>query len=308
MLQLRVVGDHERLSALGTWLEDSGYARNTVLVPVVKDVHNGLLLTDIESEEATQLLAYLGEKGLSGDDVAVMRIEDIGPAIPKGRGSSLVWADMVGFARRNARPVARYMVFMSVAGVIAGYGVITVNATLIVGAMAVSPDTLPLAGTCVGIVGRRWRLALRSSVTLVLGLAVTAVAAGIIALLLRVTGRLPSGFSAEAAGLSGLVTIGIGTVGVALAAGVAAILALETRASSAVGVAISVTTIPAAAYFGVAVAVSQHAKAGGALAVLGVNVAMLLIAGTATLAIQRWLNSRRVVHLVPAAEARREGA
>ena len=69
-------------------------------------------------------------------------------------------------------------------------------------------------------------------------------------------------------------------------------LALETRASSAVGVAISVTTIPAAAYFGVALAVTEMQKAGGALAVLGVNVSMLLAGGTATLLAQRWLRRR----------------
>jgi hypothetical protein len=38
----------------------------------------------------------------------------------------------------------------------------------------------------------------------------------------------------------------------AFAAGVAVMLSLETRARAAVGVAISVTTIPAAAYLGVA--------------------------------------------------------
>jgi len=293
MLQLRVVGEQDRLTALATWLERAGHARNTVLLPGFHNVHNGLLLTDIESDWTAEVLAYLDRAGVERDDIAVLRTEDIGPAIPQGRSSSLVWADMLGFARRNERPLARYVVFMAVAGVIASYGVITVNSTLIVGAMAVSPDTLPLAAACVGIVGQRWGLAVRSFVTLVAGLAITALAAGLIAVMLRVTKQLPPGFSAEAAGLSGLVTIGVGTVGVALAAGVAAMLALETRASSAVGVAISVTTIPAAAYFGVAFAVSQESKAGGALAVLGVNVAMLLIGGTAALALQRWRNHRR---------------
>jgi sorbitol-specific phosphotransferase system component IIC len=66
-------------------------------------------------------------------------------------------------------------------------------------------------------------------------------------------------------------------------------LALETRASSAVGVAISITTIPAAAYLGVAAGVGEASKALGALAVLGVNVAMLLLAGTLTLIVQRRL-------------------
>ena len=99
-------------------------------------------------------------------------------------------------------------------------------------------------------------------------------------------------FALDESALSGLTTVNDATVGVALAAGVAGMLALETRASSAVGVAISITTIPAAAYFGVAVAVGEMGKAWGALAVLGVNVVMLLVAGTATLLLQRWLARR----------------
>jgi uncharacterized hydrophobic protein (TIGR00271 family) len=307
MLQLRVVGQHRRLSGLGSWLEDHGHARNTTLVPALNRVDGGLLVADIGSESTSDVLAYLDESGVSRDDITVFRLEEIGPAHPHAQSaSSLIWADMVGFAQRNARPLARYVVFMTAAGVIAGYGVTTVNSTLIVGAMAVSPDTLPLAAACVGIVGGRWRLALRSFGTLVVGLAIAAVAAALIALLLRVTGRLPQGFSAEAKGLAGLVTVGVGTVGVALAAGVAAMLALETRASSAVGVAISVTTIPAAAYVGVALAVDQRAKAGGAVAVLGLNVAMLLVGGTATLLVQRWLDRRRRAEAAAARRVRKE--
>ena len=78
--------------------------------------------------------------------------------------------------------------------------------------------------------------------------------------------------------LSGLTDVNSSTVGVALAAGVAGVLALETRASAAVGVGISITTIPAAAYLGVAAGNGQIEKVWGAAAVLGVNVLMLLIA------------------------------
>lgn len=53
-------------------------------------------------------------------------------------------------------------------------------------------------------------------------------------------------------------------------------LALETRASSAVGVAISVTTIQASTYLGVAARVGDASKALGALLVLGINITMLL--------------------------------
>jgi len=70
---------------------------------------------------------------------------------------------------------------------------------------------------------------------------------------------------------------------------VVGMLALETRASSAVGVAISVTTIPASAYLGVAAGVGQIDKAWGALLVLIINVSMLLLAGCLTLLVQRAL-------------------
>ncbi len=53
--------------------------------------------------------------------------------------------------------------------------------------------------------------------------------------------------------------------------------------------AISVTTIPAAAYLGVAAGLGEVSKAVGALAVLAVNIAMLVLAGTTTLVIQRRL-------------------
>jgi hypothetical protein len=69
-------------------------------------------------------------------------------------------------------------------------------------------------------------------------------------------------------------------------------LAVETRASSAVGVGISITTIPAAAYLGVAAGLGEAAKALGALAVLGANVATLVAAGTLTLVVQRRLAAR----------------
>ena len=52
---------------------------------------------------------------------------------------------------------------------------------------------------------------------------------------------------------------------------------------------ISVTTVPAAAYLGVAAGLGQLSKAWGALGVLAVNVAMLLIGGVTTLHVQRRL-------------------
>ena len=100
---------------------------------------------------------------------------------------------------------------------------------------------------------------------------------------------LPKGGHINSSFLAGLSTVNISTPIVAFAAGVVGMLALETRASSAVGVAISVTTIPASAYLGVAAGVGQIDKAWGALLVLAINVSMLLLAGCLTLLVQRAL-------------------
>jgi hypothetical protein len=59
-----------------------------------------------------------------------------------------------------------------------------------------------------------------------------------------------------------------------------------------VGVAISVTTIPAAAFLGVAAGVGEFSKSLAALSVLATNVAMMLVGGSTALAIQRRLASR----------------
>ena len=63
----------------------------------------------------------------------------------------------------------------------------------------------------------------------------------------------------------------------AVVAGVAAMTAFVTnQATTAVGVAISVTTIPAAAYAGIAMASYTLAEGSDALLVLGFNVVCLI--------------------------------
>jgi uncharacterized hydrophobic protein (TIGR00271 family) len=179
---------------------------------------------------------------------------------------------------------------MAAAGVVAGVGVLTGSAILVVGVMALSPDLLPISATAVGLVERRYRLAVRALLTLVLGLGVAAVAAAGTTLLLRASGRIAAdlALSSTAVGTS-LTEVGPGSVLVALAAGMAGMLAYETAGSAAVGVAISVTTIPAAAYFGDALALSGPEDALGALVVLATNILGIAAASSVTL----WLQRRR---------------
>ena len=285
MLHLRVYGPADSLTEIGEGLEDHGAARNVALAQGVRAGHV-LLTAEVSAEWADGVLELLVDSGVDEDDIRLARLDEIGPIRP-GRSASLIWADVLGQARANARPVARYLVFMIAAGVIAAYGVIEANVILIVGAMAVSPDLLPITAACVGLVSRRGRLVGRALVTLAVGMAAACLTAAVLTWVLDLVDLLPSGFEVGESALSGLTTVNDETIAVALAAGIAGMLALETRASSAVGVAISITTIPAAAYLGVATGDGEVGKAMGALAVLAVNVAMLVIGGTLTLIVQR---------------------
>ena len=78
--------------------------------------------------------------GVPDADITLTRAEVVGSLATGPAEASLVWADVIGTAWLNARPIARYLAFMFAAGVIGGYGVIDDNSILIVGAMAVSPD------------------------------------------------------------------------------------------------------------------------------------------------------------------------
>ena len=72
---------------------------------------------------------------------------------------------------RRELPSSRpYLVFMAAAGVIAAFGVIYASTTLIVGAMAISPDMLPITAAATALVLRRWRLSARAVATLIIGL------------------------------------------------------------------------------------------------------------------------------------------
>jgi uncharacterized hydrophobic protein (TIGR00271 family) len=292
VLQLRVSGDATRSVVLARRLREIPGARN---VHRTEDADGGVTLVtaDLDTDAADPALDAMRTLGVPAPDILLLRLESIGPSAHLEGITNVVWADLLSQAGTNARPLARYLVLMTIAGVIAAFGVIESNSILIVGAMAVSPDILPITATCTGLVLRRWRLARRALVTLVLGLVVSGIVAIVLTAAVSALGLMPDGFEIGEGGLQGLSTVNVSTVGVALAAGVAGILALETRASAAVGVAISVTTIPASAYLGVAVGVGELEKAEGALLVLAINVAMLITGGSVALIVQRRLARAR---------------
>jgi uncharacterized hydrophobic protein (TIGR00271 family) len=291
-LNLEIFGRSEPMSALAGMLDETQGVSRVRLAGAARAGHSVVAAT-VVPESADAVLGELRGLGLPNSAITLTRAELVGSRVADKADASLVWADVIGTARLAARPVARYLVFMAAAGVIASYGVVDDSSILIVGAMAISPDLLPIAAIAVGLVGSRVGLSGHALLTLIVGMVVVSAVAAVCAFAQDVLGLIPSSFDLSMTGaLGSLTTVNDETIAVAFAAGVAGMLALETRASSATGVAISVTTIPAAAYLGVAVGLGEAATALGALAVLGANVAMMVLGAVGTLALQNALRRR----------------
>jgi uncharacterized hydrophobic protein (TIGR00271 family) len=292
MLQLRAYLPSERVPEIAGILAGIDSVRHVVREGMSDGGAVALLTADVEPRSADLVFETLRRLGVAPDDVSLRREiahRPVGATAGEwlGGGDPMVWAEVVQSARQSARVFVRYLVFMAIAGVIAAFGVINRSPILIVGAMAVSPDLMPMSAVCVGIAGRRSRLAGRALAALAVGLGLTGVAGWATTVPMMAIGYPPLHVSLGDGGLGSLPTVNASTFIVAFVAGVAGMLAFETRASAAVGVAISITTIPAVSYAGVALAVGETHSALVALAVLGINVAMVLAAGTLTLAVQR---------------------
>jgi uncharacterized hydrophobic protein (TIGR00271 family) len=291
VLQLRVFGVAAAMADVATRLQEIPGSRHVVHTGN-GDTGDTVVTADLLDSAADHVLAEVRRMGVPASDITLVRMDSIAPAVAERPGAGVVWADLLTQANVNARPLARYMAFMVCAGVIAAFGVIYSNVTLVVGAMAISPDTLPISAAATAIVLGRGLLTIRAVAALLAGLGAACMVGGILTFALNHLGLLRAGFEIGSAFLQGLSTVNVSTPIVAFTAGVAGMLALETRASSAVGVAISVTTIPASAYLGVAAGVGEVDKAVGALLVLGVNIIMLLVGGSLTLIVQRSLGQR----------------
>ncbi len=299
MLQMRVFVEQERAQEVGGLLQSVQGARHVVIVGPTFDGSRTLITAELTPAMTDHVMRRLIDAGVLSEEIDVLQSETV-PTIEAGERSwlapqneALVWSAVINQARTNARFSAKYAVFMAIAGIIAAFGVITENAVLIVGAMALAPDLTPVTATSVGLVGRRWRLAGRGLLTLVIGYAFTTIAAQITSSFLHVSGQLPRGYQLPIAPVEAVASYSLMIIIIAFAAGVAGIFAFETKAGAAVGVAISVTTIPAAAYIGASIGLSQTTNTAEALVVLGVNVLMLLLGASAGLVVQLAVGRRR---------------
>ena len=162
MLRLRLAIEENRANDLATALEGTGGVHQIVSMSREPTGAGVVLEADLLPAVADQVMGLIREWEIADGSYLITRQEVIAPTPVHGpitSGNEFAWIEVIGEARANARLLGRYLALMSVAGVLGALGVITDNPILVVGAMAVSPDLLPICAACVGIVARRARLA-----------------------------------------------------------------------------------------------------------------------------------------------------
>ena len=299
MLHLRIVSPQPRTAAVLDVLRRDAAVTNVVLLrDAAIEPAGDVVMCDVAREQASALVSDLealalpdvGSIAMEHVDIALSRVAHAARLAAPGHGAdAVVWEEVESRTSEESRLTATYLAFLVIATLIAAVGVLTDSTVLIVGAMVVGPEFGAVAGLCVALVQRQAVEARRSLLALAVGFPLAIVAAAAMSVTFDLVGLVPDGFRLTERRLTAFVSHPDEfSVVVALLAGVAGMLSLTTTKSGAlVGVLISVTTVPAAGATGLAMALGEWGDAGGALVQLVVNLVCLVVAGTATLRVQR---------------------
>ncbi|MFJ3983504.1 DUF389 domain-containing protein [Streptomyces fungicidicus] len=299
MLHLRLISPAEKTDDVVRLIEGTiGTAHLCVLPGAARSPAGDVVLCDVAREAGDDLLSGLQRLGLETtgsiavDDVGLLlskRAEKAEKEAPGEPADAVLWEHLTDATHEESTLSVTYLMFITLATMIAACGVVLDNSILIVGAMAVGPEFGPLAGVSTAVVQRRPRLALRSVTALLVGFAVAMAVTVGFSLFMDAVGlfteaklegdRPQTGFVYAPDWFSFVV---------AVLAGAAGTLSLTSAKSGAlVGVAISVTTIPAAANAAVALSYGDTVQTWGSTEQLLLNLLGITLAGVLTLLAQK---------------------
>lgn len=261
-----------------------------------------LVLADVAREGANPVVAALRELGLHHDgsimlsepgtilSEATQAAERAAPGEPD---DGIVWDIVENRVRRDSRMTWSYLSFLTLATLIAGAGRLLDQPILIIGAMVVGPEFSAVAAICLALSRPRLSLLPGALRTLVVGIAFAVAVAAPLWWLGYVGGFVSKRDAATGDLTEFIIHPDAWSLIIAMLAGIAGVLSLtSSKSGPLVGVFISVTTVPAVGTIALCIGTGIWSDVGGAVVQLGVNVLGLVIAGTATLWVQRLVWSR----------------
>ncbi|MQS39271.1 DUF389 domain-containing protein [Streptomyces katsurahamanus] len=304
MLHLRLITPADRTDDVVRLVEQTVGTTHVAVVPgAARNPRGDLVMCDVAREAGDELIGGLRELGI--DECGSIAVESIDLSLSRqadrakekapGEGADAVlWEQLEGATHEESTLSVTYIAFMALATMIAACGVVLDNAILIVGAMAVGPEFGPLAGFSTALVQRAPRLAWRSFLALITGFAVAMlITVGFSHVMAWLDLFSAASLDAPRPNTAFIYQPDAFSFVVAILAGIAGTLSLTSAKSGAlVGVAISVTTVPAAANAAVAFSFQEYRQAWGSTEQLLLNLLGIVLAGTLTLIVQKTLWSR----------------
>jgi uncharacterized hydrophobic protein (TIGR00271 family) len=286
---------------LGVLETEPGLAHLVVLTGVARKPVGDQLEADLARESVAGVIDRLPD-----DDDLVVTIEELTATIsvladeaeadaPGEGDDAVVWAEVESRTDDDSQPTVSYFALLVVAVLLANVGIVTDSSVLVVGSMVIGPDFGPISGLTLATIQRRLPLARRALTSLFVGFPIAIAAAFVLTLVAKHAHGLPASYLAGHNTLTSFASQPGGwSLITALLAGVAGTLSLTSaKASALVGVAVSVTTVPAAAAIGAGVAAQHWGEFRGGLGQLLLNLVALYVAGLVSLGIRHGARTRR---------------
>lgn len=187
-----------------------------------------------------------------------------------------MWDEVIARTGADSRLSVGFQAFLTIACLLAAIGAIENSPVTVVGAMVLGPEFAPLAALAVGAVLRRGDLLRRGALALGVGFPFAMLVTAGATLVFEATGLLTVESLDRTDQVDFIFTVGPFSLIVAL-----------------LGVFISVTTVPAAAFAAVAFVEGRYAQALGSAAQLAVNLVGIVLAAAVVLVISRQARRRR---------------
>jgi uncharacterized hydrophobic protein (TIGR00271 family) len=229
---------------------------------------------------------------------------------PGSSADAVVWADVTQRSYDESELNWTYLVFMVMATLLASIAIVVDSQVLVIGAMVLGPEFVPIAALGLALVRRRGTLFGRAVRTLVLGFTVAISVATVAALAARGLGWVTAAdVSGPRPGTDFIYSPDKWSFIVALIAAAAGVLSLTSaKVGGLSGVFISVTTVPAAGNVALGMAFGDWNEVSGSAIQLALNISGMVLAGWATLALQDQVWRRMAHHRQQALDDRADPA
>jgi uncharacterized hydrophobic protein (TIGR00271 family) len=291
VLHLRVISPPDRTERVEAVLDRAvGVAHVVVVRGAAVRPAGDVVEADLARECVDAVLAELTDLSLDHDgaitleslDTVLSDAADRAEEAAPGEGvDAVVWDELISRTGDESKLSVSFQVFLTIACLLAAIGAITDSPVTVVGAMVLGPEFGPLAALAVGLVLRRGDLVRRGALALAVGFPVAMAVTALAAVLLDATGLLTDQTLDHLDQVDFIYDVGPFSFIIALLAGVAGMLALTTaKSASLVGVFISVTTVPAAAFASVALVEGRFDEALSSAVQLLVNLVGIVLAGS----------------------------